>query len=270
MAAKNAMEIFIALDKSNCRKCGEKTCLAFAGAVFTGQKSIDLCPSLSDEDKAILRVSGNTPIESNNDSSADEYFDLLKSKISGLDFLEAAERCGGTYDGQEWLSVKVLGKDVRVNKQGDISTDIHVNPWVMMPFLAYVVDGAGAQPLNRWISYREVKGGRERYDLFNKRCEEDLRGIADRYPDLFQYMVEIFQGSEVEPQFASDVSVVLLPLPKVPIMICYWGAEDGLESTLNVFLDSTVDENLGNDGIYTLCAGLTEMFTKLAGRHGFS
>ncbi|MBW1753989.1 MAG: Fe-S cluster protein, partial [Deltaproteobacteria bacterium] len=31
---KNAMEIFRHLDKSNCRECREKTCLAFAGAVF--------------------------------------------------------------------------------------------------------------------------------------------------------------------------------------------------------------------------------------------
>ena len=31
---KNAMEIFKLLDQSNCRECGQKTCLAFAGAVF--------------------------------------------------------------------------------------------------------------------------------------------------------------------------------------------------------------------------------------------
>mgnify|MGYP000668137593 CR=1 FL=1 len=32
----SAMEVFKHLDKSNCRECGEKTCLAFAGAVFMG------------------------------------------------------------------------------------------------------------------------------------------------------------------------------------------------------------------------------------------
>ena len=45
-APKNAMEIFKLLDKSNCRECGEKTCLAFAGAVYRGQKKIDECPRL--------------------------------------------------------------------------------------------------------------------------------------------------------------------------------------------------------------------------------
>jgi CO dehydrogenase/acetyl-CoA synthase gamma subunit (corrinoid Fe-S protein) len=48
---KNAMEIFQLLDKSNCRECGEKTCLAFAGAVFTGARRLDQCPKLDRETK---------------------------------------------------------------------------------------------------------------------------------------------------------------------------------------------------------------------------
>jgi hypothetical protein len=73
----------------------------------------------------------------------------------------------------------------------------------------------------------------------------------------------------VESRFAADVSVVLLPLPLVPVMICYWRPDEGLDSTLNIFFDATVDANIGNDGIYSLCAGLVSMFTTLAKRHGF-
>jgi Na+-translocating ferredoxin:NAD+ oxidoreductase RNF subunit RnfB len=43
---KNAFEIFRLLEKSNCGNCGEKTCLAFAGAVFKGQRRLDECPRL--------------------------------------------------------------------------------------------------------------------------------------------------------------------------------------------------------------------------------
>ena len=46
---KNVMQVFTLLDKSNCRKCGEKTCLAFAAAVFKGEKDISACPLLSEE-----------------------------------------------------------------------------------------------------------------------------------------------------------------------------------------------------------------------------
>lgn len=79
----------------------------------------------------------------------------------------------------------------------------------------------------------------------------------------------MFDGREVESQFASDISIVLYPLPKVPVMICYWRPEDGIGSSLNLFFDTTADENLGIDGIYSLCAGLVNMFNKLAQQHGF-
>jgi hypothetical protein len=53
-------------------------------------------------------------------------------------------------------------------------------------------------------------------------------------------------------------------------MVCYWLPEDGLESSLHVFFDKTVDENLGTDAVFTLGVGLSQMFAKLALRHGVS
>jgi hypothetical protein len=61
---------------------------------------------------------------------------------------------------------------------------------------------------------------------------------------------------------------VLHPLPKVPILICYWKPEDDLDSDLNLFFDSTAEENLNIESIYTLGAGLVIMLEKLALRHG--
>jgi len=267
MVARNAMEIFTILNKSNCRECGEKTCLAFAGAVFTGKKSIDRCPYISPEDKKRFGIEDVGQAVSTREEG-DQELNLLLSQLKDLDFDEAAARTGGKVV-QGKLSVKVMGKEFRVDRDGNFSSDIHINSWVMVPFLLYVLYGKGQQLQGEWISYREVKGGRERYGLFRKRCEDDLRKIADGWPDLFHDMVGIFQGREVDSRFAADVSVVLLPLPLVPVMICYWKPDDGLDSTLNIFFDKTVDQNIGNDGICSLCAGLVNMFSKLAERHGF-
>jgi hypothetical protein len=267
MAARNAMEIFTVLDKSNCRECGEKTCLAFAGAVFTGRKSITMCPTLSAADKERLAMQTD-PAEAENGNN-DGQLELMKEQLKKLDFVEAAERCGGRLK-SNLLVVKVLGKDFSVDAEGNFSSDIHINPWIVAPFLAYVVHGKGRKPEGKWISFRELKGGRERYGLFRKRCEEDMRTVADAYPDLFADMVEIFQGKETDRMFSSDVSVVLLPLPKIPIMICYWQAGEGIDSSLNMFFDITADENIGIDGIYSICAGLRLMFFKLAQRHGIA
>ena len=90
---KNAMEIFELLDKSNCRDCGYKTCLAFAGAVFQGRSRLEECPKLDQE--TIERFSGKTEKQHSVEENRDEYLKTLKAEVSDLDFDEAAQRTGG-------------------------------------------------------------------------------------------------------------------------------------------------------------------------------
>ncbi len=52
------------------------------------------------------------------------------------------------------------------------------------------------------------------------------------------------------------------------MLICYNHPEDGLESDLNLFFDTTADKNLPIENIYTLATGLANMFKKLAATHG--
>ena len=263
---KNAMEIFQLLDKSNCRKCGEKTCLAFAGAVFTGEKNIAECPKLDQE--ILDRFSEDIPKRNAVEDEGQEYLDELKNEISSIDLEEAAERVSAQFSNGK-LTLKILGKDFSVDENGNLFADIHVNPWVAVPFLNHLLYGQGSAPKGNWMSFRELKDGKERYPLFQKRCELALKRVADTYTDLFDDMVHLFGGKQVEEQFESDISVVLHPLPRLPIMVCYWLPEDGLESSLNLFFDQTAEENLDNGSIFTLGVGLAQMFGKLALRHGF-
>jgi hypothetical protein len=261
---KHAMEIFELLDKSNCRECGEKTCLAFAGAVFQGRRKLSDCPRL--EQEILARYSEGD--KSNVFQEGADYLEELKSNVSGADLAEAAERVGAEFSGGR-LTLKVLGKDFSVDTGGNLSADIHINPWVAVPFISYILYGKGLPVSGTWVSFRELKDGQERYALFHKRCEQAMKQVADTYTNLFDDIVHIFSGKQVEKQFESDISVVLHPLPAVPIMICYWMPEDGLESSLNVYFDETADKNLDVGSVFSLGVGLAQMFGKLALRHGF-
>jgi hypothetical protein len=86
---------------------------------------------------------------------------------------------------------------------------------------------------------------------------------------LFEDMIRVFNGEQVENHYISDVSLVLRPLPKVPILICYWKPEDGFESNLKVFFDSTAEDHLNIESIYFLAVGFVRMFEKIALRHSF-
>ena len=138
-----------------------------------------------------------------------------------MDLPAAAHRIVARFSGEK-LTLKVLGKDFGIDSRGNLYADIHVNPWVAIPFLTYILYSKGLAPSGRWVSFRELKDGRERYPLFRKRCEDPLKQVADAYTPLFDDMVHLFGGKQVERQFASDISVVLHPLPRVPIMVCYW------------------------------------------------
>ncbi|WP_297210437.1 MULTISPECIES: acetyl-CoA decarbonylase/synthase complex subunit gamma [Thermodesulfovibrio] len=60
--AITGIEIFKLLPKTNCKKCGFPTCLAFAMKVAQGQAKIDDCPDVGEEVKAKLKEASTPPI----------------------------------------------------------------------------------------------------------------------------------------------------------------------------------------------------------------
>jgi len=262
---KSAIDVYKLLAKSNCRECGMAACMAFAAAVFKGERALSGCPHL---DKETLETYA-APERRQSDRAATQQADLnrLKEKIAEVDFPAAAAKLGATAS-ETRLTVKCLGKNFSVDKDGNIATDIHVHGWITGPVYHYILHGAGTPVSGKWVPLRELPGGRKWYRLFGQRCEKPLKKVADTYTDLFEDMIHLFNGRQVENHYAADISLVLYPLPKVPILICYWRPEDGLESTLNIFFDTKVEENLNIESLYVLCTGLVIMFEKLSMRHG--
>ena len=48
------IDILKLLPKTNCRRCGEPTCMVFAALVMEGGRGTEDCPELSGENRAIL------------------------------------------------------------------------------------------------------------------------------------------------------------------------------------------------------------------------
>jgi len=60
--ALTGVQIFKLLPKTNCKKCGHPTCLAFAMKLAQRQASLDLCPDVSEEAKKVLGEESAPPI----------------------------------------------------------------------------------------------------------------------------------------------------------------------------------------------------------------
>ncbi len=268
----NAMEVFKLLNKSNCRKCNEQTCLAFASKVYLGQKPLDQCPDLPVEvlEKYRKKQGGKSSVRTHlkgTDSDQNSFTAELKNKIKSCELARAAERVGGFFSNGR-LCIRIFGKQFTVDSSGNMISDIHINPWISVSVLTYILECKGVPFTGKWVPFRELKGGRERNGLFVQRSEKSFKKTADRYPGLFEDLIDIFNGEKTENYYQSDISMVLYPLPKLPLLVCYWKAEEGMDSDLHLFFDSSADMNANIDIVYRITAGIVVMFEKISIKHG--
>jgi acetyl-CoA decarbonylase/synthase complex subunit gamma len=56
------IQIFKMLPRTNCKECGQPTCLAFAMALAAGKAELEKCPYVSDDAKAVLAEASAPPI----------------------------------------------------------------------------------------------------------------------------------------------------------------------------------------------------------------
>ncbi|EGW35947.1 DUF3786 domain-containing protein [Desulfosporosinus sp. OT] len=260
----NPLEVYKLLPKSNCKLCGMATCLAFADLVIKGQKRFGECPHL--ESQIIEEVDSKIIKQMAPEEQLKQILVPLQREIASIDFSASVQRLGATFSGDK-LSIKCLGKDFTVDAKGNIISDCHVNIWVTVPLLNYIIHCAGNDLTGKWVTFRELSKEKIWDSYFEHKFEKPLKQIADIYPDLLEDMIHIFGGKQVEKSYSSDISLVLYPLPKVPMLICYSKPEEDLESKLNVFFDSSAGDNLNVDLIYSLCGGLLTMFEKIKSRH---
>ncbi len=263
----STIDIFKLLPKTNCKECRTQTCFAFAALIFKGEREISECPYV---DKEVTDLFKGTPKRTDSiESDREKFMESLKQRITHTDLESRAIPTGGIY-AKNRLTIKIMGKDFSVDATGKLFSDIHVNPWIAVPFLTYVLETKGQAPTGTWVPLRELEGGKDWYRLFGQTCEKPLKQLADNYPALFEDMISLFNGKPVENHYQSDISLVLHPLPRLPMLICYWKPEEELSSELNLFFDRNAEENLNIERIYTLATGLITMFKKIALKHGIA
>jgi hypothetical protein len=258
------LAVYKFLPKSNCGQCGIATCLAFAAAVIKQEKKLADCPHL--DHATISRHEGTIDRPSNIEGIREDHLKELRTKIATIDIRSRAETIGAKRTG-ETIVIKCLGKDFEIDAHGNVMSYCHTHAWFSLPLLDYILFSKGEAISGKWVPFRELEKGKTWNPLFEQRCEKPLKRIADTHNELFEDLVRMFSGASSFNNFDSDISVVLYPLPKVPVLICYWRREDDIESQLSLFFDDTAEKNLSIESLFTLGTGLVRMFELIMHKH---
>lgn len=261
---KNPLEIYAALVKTNCGQCGVPSCLAFASAVLQGQKKLAACPYLASE--VVAQLDGRLVRRRSLEDDHQQVISQLCQEVAGLDFSFVAPRIGARLvEGN--LAINCLGKDFFITPSGEMVSDCHLNHWLYVPLLHYVLFCQGKEPQGEWLSYGSLPGAAEWSQYFSHRCEEALGQLADAHRELVFELLHLFGAKPVALAGGADHCLLILPLPKVPFLINYWEQEEGFPAKLNILLDRSAGENINAQSINLLARGIIEMFRQLILRH---
>ena len=257
------LELYKLLPRTNCGKCIMPSCLAFAAALVAGSKKPGDCPELNRDQLEKFTKTLSRPDLKEIDQA--QFLNKLEKKMPQINFTSVAPLIGASIK-EEKLVINSLGRDFFIDQQGTVTSECHIIPWVKAPLLSYITHKTHGDITGNWISFREIKGGIDWQGLFTSRCEMPLKKLADENPNLLTDLIDLFMGKNID-WYQADIALILYPLPKVPILICYQAPEDDLDSALTIFFDECCTINLHIKSIYTLCAGLVQMFTKIAEHH---
>lgn len=270
-ARSSALDILKLLDRSNCRECGVPTCLAFAAAVAQGQRALSDCPHV--EAEVVDRFEDLTASRQADDTSRDVSevrgtIEQLVRDVARVDYSDAAERLGGALKG-DCLAVPCLGRIFELDEGGQLHAQCHVNQWVHAPLLEYVIFGVGKDPQGDWVHFNELQGTASWVPFFAHRCEGAIKRIVDDYHDLFFDIMSLFEAEppNISDDLEADWALVIYPLPKVPLLICYWKAEDEFPSKLSVLYDRSTNVNLPPGAVFSITQAIAQMLAKMVTKH---
>jgi hypothetical protein len=262
---KNPLELYKFLPKTNCGQCGVPSCMAFSARILQGLLSISACPHLDKE--AVELISWRIVRRKNPDDEYDVVIKQLQNEVQHLDFSRVAPRIGATVKGDQ-LAINCLGKDFFISPAGEMTSTCHINHWLHVPMLHYIIECEGLTPANDWIPFHELSNAGQWSQYFSHRCEEALRLLADAHRELIFEILSLFGARAITTTGDADYSLVIMPLPKVPFLIHYWQEEDGFPSQLNILLDRSANRNINAHSINLLARGIVEMFRQLVVSHG--
>jgi len=264
--AVTPLEVFKQTPRTNCGECGLDSCMTFALQVVQGQKSPQDCPYLAAEMADAIGQAGPGS-RADEPNRRESLLETLRKDVRGVDLSAVADKLGGVMHGDR-LAIRCLGKVFEIDADGGLHSDAHVHDWIHLPLLQYVVHGEGKDPTGVWATFRELDGLRKWDRFFSHRCEKAFHEMADEHTDLFFDILSLFGRDFDAEDVTADRSILLLPLPKVPIVFLYWPPEEGFESKLSLLFDRATEANLGVEGTYLLVQGILEMFRRLIAKHG--
>ncbi len=253
------IEIYKKLPGTNCGECGESTCMAFALKVQSAQCEISGCPYIKNEDKESFSQEPIVTMENNYKRVSKE----LEEEIGGVNLKEAADKIGGKFEnnnGDGIIRLNMMDKEYEVSNEGLFLNGKYVeHSWSKIIIYDYVRRKGNISLTGDWVSLGHFPDAASHSKAFQRKAESkiaekfnsNLNGLKERCNEL--------EGVEAESKIQADYVCGFNLLPRVPMYLCFWEADEEYQASCKLFVDSSAEAYIDIEYL----AYLLEWFVKI-------
>ena len=233
--------------------------MAFALRVKSAQRELAECPYVKQEDGESVGQESVVTMENNYKRVSRE----LEEEVKHVDLKEAAAAIGGDYenrDGGGVIKLKMINMEYEVSNEGLFEDNKYCDhSWSKIIIYDYV-RMKGDTPLTaNWVSMGHFPDAASHSKAFQKNAENkiaekfnsDLSGLVSRCNEL--------EGFETSGELKADYVCGFNLLPRVPMYLTFWEADDEYSASCKLYVDRNADAYIDIEYL----AYLLEWFVKI-------
>lgn len=235
------IEIYKKLPGTNCGKCGESSCMAFALKVHSAQCNITGCPYIGKDVSESFIQEPLVTMENNYKRVSNE----LEEEIKSVNLRDAADSIGGSYEignGAGIIRFKMLNNEYEVRNEGLFFNDKYVeHPWSKIIIYDYVRRKGDIPLTGDWVSLGHFPDAASHTKAFQSKAESK---IAEKFNNrLYELKVRCteMEGTETGSKINADYVCGFNLLPCVPLYLCFWVADEEYQASCKLYVDRNAE-----------------------------
>jgi len=187
-----------------------------------------------------------------------EAFRLASQELAKVNLHRICSLSGTTCtvdkSGQPAIRIPFLNQDLLIQFEPEVDVVLQGNGKpVPIPekilILHYLLTAQGDSLKKNLITFRQVPEGPFYYSAFLKRALDPLVQAFGAEP---QILLDCGQQLGADPGDLGDASIILSPLPRIPMTIVIWGGDDELPPEGSILFDESIISYLPTEDIAVL------------------